>query len=492
VTASDGESGLASDPSGSVPISTAHAGPVTVTPTAVDNVGHETTKSCTTEVEYPTPGAPNLSAGTNPNANGLFTLSWTGADPLEYFGLSYTLQHHNAATATWSTVASGIEALSYEFSGVGEPEGTWVYWVQGLDPSHGQTTEHSPTSASVVVDKSAPFPPDAQASREPDYAGGGGWYKDSVEVLFTSNGDRPLSDGSAGSGVDPASITKPQTVSTSGSHTVCGTDSDYVGHVSGAGCLPGVQVDTTPPALEIECPEYAGVGEAGVKATITASDGESGLASDPSGTVPIDTSKAGPVTITRTAVDNVGHETTKSCTTQVVPPPTVSKVKPPKGPATGGTTVTITGTNFSEVKAVKFGSVDAASFRVRSKTTITAVSPPAEIAGVVHVTVTTLGGTSVAAQANQFKYTPAITGLNPTSGPSTGGTSVTVQGAAFALGKTATVFRFGKTKAPSVNCTTTTECIVITPAHELGAVDVKATVGKVTSAVTPADRFTYN
>ncbi len=50
---------------------------------------------------------------------------------------------------------------------------------------------------------------------------------------------------------------------------------------------------------------------------MTASDGQSGLASDPSGSVPIDTSKEGPQTITRTATDNVGHETTASCTTQV-------------------------------------------------------------------------------------------------------------------------------------------------------------------------------
>src|SRR5205823_10329289 len=136
----------------------------------------------------------------------------------------------------------------------------------------------------------------------------------------------------------------------------------------------------------------------------------------------------------------VGHETTKSCTTQVVPPPTVSKIKPPKGPATGGTTVTITGTGFSGVKAVKLGSVNAASFHVKSATTITAVSPPAEVAGIVHVTVTTLGGPSAAQAANQFKYTPAITGLNPTSGPKAGGTSVAVKGARFALGNTATVF----------------------------------------------------
>lgn len=318
VTASDGQSGLASDPTGTVPIDTGSAGEKTVTRTAIDNVGHETTKSCTTEVGYPTPSAPSLSAGTTPNVKGLFTLSWSGADPLQYLGLSYTLQHHNASTGTWSIVASGIEALSYEFSGAGEAEGTWVYRVQGSDSTHGQTTEYSPASASVVVDKTAPFPPSAAASREPDYAGGGGWYKDSVEVEFTSNGDRGLSDGSPGSGVNPSSIPAPEILSTSGSHTACGTVADNVGRVSGAGCLLAVQVDATPPTLEVQCPATALVGESGVKATVAASDGQSGLASDPSGPVPIDTSKAGPQTTTRTAIDNVGHETTMSCTTTVV------------------------------------------------------------------------------------------------------------------------------------------------------------------------------
>ena len=54
---------------------------------------------------------------------------------------------------------------------------------------------------------------------------------------------------------------------------------------------------------------------------MTASDGYSGLASDPSGSVPIDTIRVGPQIITRTAVSNVGLETTKSCTTEVVGDP---------------------------------------------------------------------------------------------------------------------------------------------------------------------------
>jgi hypothetical protein len=54
-----------------------------------------------------------------------------------------------------------------------------------------------------------------------------------------------------------------------------------------------------------------------VVATVTAADGQSGLAQDPSGTVAIDTSSAGAKTVTRTAVDNVGHSVESSCTTLV-------------------------------------------------------------------------------------------------------------------------------------------------------------------------------
>ncbi|MBN9990842.1 IPT/TIG domain-containing protein, partial [Listeria monocytogenes] len=44
--------------------------------------------------------------------------------------------------------------------------------------------------------------------------------------------------------------------------------------------------------------------------------------------------------------------------------PTVTAVSPTSGPAGGATSVAITGTGFSSVTAVKFGSVNAASFTV--------------------------------------------------------------------------------------------------------------------------------
>jgi hypothetical protein len=149
--------------------------------------------------------------------------------------------------------------------------------------------------------------------------------------------------------------------------------------------------------------------------------------------------------------------------------PTVTKVKPNAGPVTGGTVVTITGTNFAGVTAVKFGTVAAKGFKVNSATSITAESPE-EAVGTVDVTVVAAGGTSAISSADHYKSSPVITSLSPKEGPAAGGTSVTVKGAGFALGKTATAFKFGTTKPTSVNCTSSTECTVVAPAHAAGKV----------------------
>jgi hypothetical protein len=258
-----------------------------------------------------TPGAPQLSSGANPNNTGVFTLAWTPSSPTP--GLSYTLEHKNAS-GEWGTVASGLTSPEYAFtSGSPEAEGTWTYRV--VANSNEPASEPSPTSEAIKVDESAPNTPSVAADRAPDYAGGGGWYKDSVTVSFTENGDPLLADGSAGSGVNPASIPAPQVFASDGSHTATGTLSDNAGNVSASASL-SVQVDVSAPALEISCPASTPVGSS-ASATVTASDGQSGLAVDPSGTVPINTSKAGSQTVERMAIDNVGHTTTASCTTLV-------------------------------------------------------------------------------------------------------------------------------------------------------------------------------
>ena len=55
--------------------------------------------------------------------------------------------------------------------------------------------------------------------------------------------------------------------------------------------------------------------------------------------------------------------------------PSISKVSPANGPTTGGTSVTLTGTNFAGATAVSFGDTSATAFTVNSATSITATTP---------------------------------------------------------------------------------------------------------------------
>lgn len=265
------------------------------------------------------PSAPHLTSGQSPNSSGQFTLGWE-ASPQPVPSRTYTLQQ-KSASGGWSDVATGLSAPEYAFGpGNAEAEGTWTY--RAIEVNGEGESEPSAASEAVKVDLGAPNPPVASADRAPDYAGGGGWYADSVTVSFASAGDPPLADGSEGSGVDLATLPPAQTFSTDGSHTASGTVADNVGNVSAPGSLT-VQVDASPPSVEVSCPATAPVGSS-ASASVTAADGQSGLASDPSGTVPIDTSKAGPQTVERAAVDDVGHSTSASCTTDVVHTRTVS------------------------------------------------------------------------------------------------------------------------------------------------------------------------
>jgi sugar lactone lactonase YvrE len=95
--------------------------------------------------------------------------------------------------------------------------------------------------------------------------------------------------------------------------------------------------------------------------------------------------------------------------------PTVAKVEPNTGPYSGGRTVTITGTNFKEVSAVKFGSTPAPHFTVNSETSITAVAPPVapSTAGTVDITVATAEDTSPTSAADQFTYGQPVAAGDP-------------------------------------------------------------------------------
>ena len=85
--------------------------------------------------------------------------------------------------------------------------------------------------------------------------------------------------------------------------------------------------------------------------------------------------------------------------------PTVSSVMPNNGLTTGGTGVTITGTNFVAGATVTFGGTAATNVVVVSNTSITATTP-AHAAGAVTVTVTVNGQNG--SLANGFTYNPPV------------------------------------------------------------------------------------
>ena len=186
---------------------------------------------------------------------------------------------------------------------------------------------------------------------------------------------------------------------------------------------------------------------------------------------------------------------TRDCQQRLAPAaPAISKLSTKKGAASGGTTVTITGSGFTGAEAVAFGSSPAKSFEVTSATSIVAVSPPGST-GVADVRVSTASGTSAAVSGDRFTYgSPTITGLSASSGSVAGGTAVTVTGSGFAPGTSGTTFSFGTVAAGSVSCSSSSTCTVLSPhAAKPATVDVKATVaGKKSKKSRPADAFTYS
>jgi len=176
--------------------------------------------------------------------------------------------------------------------------------------------------------------------------------------------------------------------------------------------------------------------------------------------------------------------------------PTITGLSDSNGSTLGGETVIITGTGFESpnVTQVKFGTTDATSFTVNSSTQITAVTPP-HAAGVVEVTVTNSNGTNdVTGTANNYEFqapgVPTVTGVSPNTGPTAGGTTVTITGTNFVgLDPTGDV-TFGGTAAAYIVQNSTT-IIATAPPHAAGTVQVQVTNPSGSSANTAADDFTY-
>jgi hypothetical protein len=202
-----------------------------------------------------------------------------------------------------------------------------------------------------------------------------------------------------------------------------------------------------------------------------------------------------PTSITAIAPPGTGTEDVTVATPEGVTPtdsrdgfsygPAVTGIEPDKGPESGGTRVTIRGSDFTEVTAVEFGSTDATGFTVNSPTSITATSPAGS--GEVDVTVHSAGGTSPTNPEDRFTYVPppTVTSLEPARAHS--GSRVTIFGAN--LGEVLAV-HFGAASATGIEAGAHGSISALAPAGT-GTVDVKVTTPGGTSAVSPDDDFVY-
>lgn len=169
--------------------------------------------------------------------------------------------------------------------------------------------------------------------------------------------------------------------------------------------------------------------------------------------------------------------------------PTISQVVPPSGPATGGTSVTIIGTNLLNPTAVSFGGTNGVIISSTSNTI--SVTSPAQTAGPAAIVVTTSAGSST--QPVFFNYVtatvPVITTVNPATGPVSGANVVYITGSGLS---SATSVSFGITNASSFAILSDSSIAAVVPAGAAGATTVTVTNSVGTSETQPYTYTTLN
>jgi len=168
--------------------------------------------------------------------------------------------------------------------------------------------------------------------------------------------------------------------------------------------------------------------------------------------------------------------------------PTVRSLSTHAGPTRGGNAVTISGSGFSHVTSVVFGSVRATKVKVASSGNLTAQAPAGASAHYVTVT-TASGGPNALTGRSLYNYLPAplLTSIHPSSGPPGGGTRVTITGANLAYVRSVD---FGPNRGSHLVVISSHELTIVSPAGT-GTRDIFVrTAGGVTRRH-PADRFTY-
>ena len=207
-------------------------------------------------VEIPAPGAPeppNVVERGDPEQRRVHDQLEAGVDAARDGSRSST----RTPRGGWTHGRHGLSKREYTFkAGNPEAEGTWNYRVKreqrnrrkrllggiGTRSRSTATAPYTPTATAV-----------ARARLTPATAAG---TRTASRCRSPPTATRCSPTAAPAAASNRRRLTAPETFKTSGSHEACGTVADNVGNVSAPGCLT-VQVDATPPSLEISCPATA-------------------------------------------------------------------------------------------------------------------------------------------------------------------------------------------------------------------------------------------
>jgi len=167
--------------------------------------------------------------------------------------------------------------------------------------------------------------------------------------------------------------------------------------------------------------------------------------------------------------------------------PTISSISPATGTASGGTYITITGTQFATGAIVTIGGATASSTFLNS-TTIAVTTAATSTAGQAHIVVLNAdAGTVSTTTAFTYISAPTITNISPATGTASGGTYITITGTQFATGA---VVRVGGSIASSTFLNSTTIAVTTAATSTTGLANILVT-NLDTGYVSNSTSFTY-
>ena len=172
-------------------------------------------------------------------------------------------------------------------------------------------------------------------------------------------------------------------------------------------------------------------------------------------------------------------------------PPIITSTSVPGGSHNGGSSSwQLQGSNFTGATSVTFNGTPA-SFTVDNDTTITITNFPSGTAGTYpSIEVTTPNGTSSAYTSWVYETVGYITSFGPSTGPDTGGTSMTLTG--YGLRNSSLIYFDGSTSAvASITVITDNSATLSTPVHPADTTQIRTYNGASGYGPYASGTFTY-